>query len=90
MNCSECQDFYIGKTIRTLKQRLSEHAKDENNALTKHYAKTGHEIDFSNPLVVASDRYESRLFVKKTLFIRDLSAHLSLNGNIGSQELKLW
>ena len=90
VNCSECTDFYVGKTIRCLKQRLGEHAKDENSALFKHSSNTGHEIDFSNPSVIANDRHESRLFVKEALLIRDLSAHLSLNANVGSQELKLW
>ena len=90
VNCSECPDFYIGKTIRKLQQRLNEHSKDENSALTKHYIDTGHQIDFSNPSVVASDNHESRLFVKETLLVRDFNAHLSLSKNFGSYELKLW
>ena len=36
VNCSECPDFYIGKTIRKLQQRLNEHSKDENSALARH------------------------------------------------------
>ena len=67
-----------------------EHSKDENSALARHYASTGHTIDFGNSSVLASDNHESRLYVKESLLIRDFNAHLSLNGNIGSQELKLW
>ena len=69
VNCSECPDFYIGKTIRILQQRLTEHSKDENSALARHYASTGHTIEFDNPSVLASDNHESRLYVKESLLI---------------------
>ena len=47
-------------------------------------------IDFNNPSVVASDSIELRLLIKESLLIRDLTADLSLNCNVGSTELRLW
>ena len=90
VNCSQCSEFYVGKTIRTLVQRLNEHASDINSALSKHNAMTGHIINYEQASVVATDICDSRLYVKEALKIRELAAYKSLNGNIGSMELKLW
>ena len=77
-------------TTRRLCQRLKEHSESENSALRKHSLDAKHDIDFANPLILATDCNRSRLYVKESLKIKDLSAYLSLNGNIGSMELKLW
>ena len=90
VNCSQCSEFYIGKTIRTLVQRLNEHASDVNSALSKHNAMTGHIINYEQASIVTRDICDSRLYVKEALKIRELAAYKSLNGNIGSMELKLW
>ena len=53
VNCSECEDFYIGKTVRRLSTRLNEHKKDENSSLYKHSFLTDHIIDYCKPEILA-------------------------------------
>ena len=77
-------------TIRRLEQRLKEHCSSDCSALNRHAMDTKHSIDYVSPVILASDQDRSRLYVKESLKIRELSAYLSLNGNVGSNELKLW
>ena len=55
VNCLNCSEFYIGKTVRNLGTRLKEHSSNEYSALYKHQLSKSHSIDFNNPSVVASD-----------------------------------
>ena len=90
VNCSECDDFYIGKTIRRLSTRLNEHKKDENSSLYKHSFLTDYIIDYGKPRILARDSNSFRLCVKESLKIQDYCAHKSINENIGSFKLSLW
>ena len=90
VDCSQCEHFYVGKTKRILTQRLQEHKSDEHSALFRHSMDSGHRIAFDQPAVIASDTDELRLYVKESLKIKELAAHRSLNGNVGSMDLKLW
>ena len=90
VNCLNCSEFYIGKTVRNLGTTLKEHSTNEYSALYKHQLSKSHSIDFNHPSVVASDSIELRLLIKESLLIRDLTADLSLNCNVGSTELRLW
>ena len=90
VNCTQCEHFYIGKTKRILNQRLREHKNDENSALLRHSMDTGHCIAYEEPAIIASDSNEQRLYIKESLKIKELSAHQSLNGNVGSIDLQLW
>ena len=90
VHCKNCEEFYVGKTKRILKQRIHEHSTDEHSPLFRHSVDTGHCIAFDKPDIIASDPDEQRLYVKESLKILELSAHKSLNGNIGSFDLKLW
>ena len=90
VNCSECDEFYIGKTIRRLNTRLKEHMKDENSSLYRHSFLTDHVIDYCKPEILAKDSNVFRLCVKETLKIQDYYAHKSLNENTGSFKLALW
>ena len=87
MNCSECDEFYIGKTIRRLNTRLKEHMKDENSSLYRHSFLTDHVIDYCKHEILAKDSNVFRLCVKETLKIQDYYAHKSLNENTGSFKL---
>ena len=69
---------------------MLEHSKDEHSALLRHAVDTGHSIAFDDPAIIATDSDEQRLYVKESLKIRELQAHNSLNGNVGSLDLKLW
>ena len=90
VNCSQCNSFYVGKTKRILKQRMDEHKIDEHSALLRHSRDTGHHVAFDAPTIVATDNVDLRLYVKESIKIKELSAHKSLNGNVGSLDLHLW
>ena len=90
VKCAKCDEFYIGLTTRRLEPRLKEHASCDSSALFRHSMDTGHQIDFANPEVLATDRSKYRLSIKETLKIHEHYAYRSLNGNQGSYELKLW
>ena len=90
VHCNDCEEFYVGKTKRILKQRILEHSTDEHSALFRHSVDTKHCIAYDNPAIITSDTDEQRLYVKETLKIVEMSANKSLNGNLGSFDLKLW
>ena len=45
VNCTKCDEFYIGCTTRRLSQRINEHIKSENSALYQHNNMTDHVVD---------------------------------------------
>ena len=90
IKCGNCSEFYIGKTERRLSQRIHEHATCENSALRRHELATDHKIDFDSVSVLASDNHPTRLLIKETLKIKEHCAFNSLNGNMGSFELRLF
>ena len=90
VTCKDCHEFYIGLTNRRLKTRLNEHKSNENSALFRHSFLTDHEINYSNPKILATDDNFFRLQIKETLKIKELGAYKSLNGNTGSFRLNLW
>ena len=90
IKCGNCSEFYIGKTERRLSQCIHEHATCENSALRRHELATDHKIDFDSVSVLASDNHPTRLLIKETLKIKEHCAFNSLNGNMGSFELRLF
>ena len=90
ISCADCSAFYIGMTTRRLEERVHEHKKCDDSSLKKHASTTGHTINFSEPRILTSDILKTRLYIKETLKISEFHAYKSLNGNIGSFELKLW
>ena len=90
VECQQCDEFYIGKTIRRLHQRLKEHSEDECSALFKHAMDKQHIINFESPTILARDGHKFRLLVKESLLIMQQKAYASLNGNVGSTPLYLW
>lgn len=71
-------------------KRLEEHKEQDYSALLRHSVDTGHLIAYDEPSIDASDCDELRLYIKESFKIKELSAYKSLNGNVGSMELKLW
>ena len=90
VKCSNCDSFYIGKTIRCLSTRMEEHTNTTNSAIYQHSITTSHIMNTFSPEILASDRSDHRLLIKESLLIREHRADRSLNGNIGTAELKLW
>ena len=71
-------------------KKKNEHKSNENSALFRHSFLTGHEINYSNPKILATDDNFFRLQIEETLKIKELGAYKSLNGNTGSFRLNLW
>ena len=90
IGCSDCSEFYIGKTQRRLSQRIKEHMNSDCSALKRHALLKDHVIDFDSVSVLARDNLSTRLLIKETFLIKEQCAHRSLNGNVGSFELKLF
>ena len=90
VNCSVCKDFYVGLTTRQVSQRMKEHSSSNTSALYRHTIETKHSVDVNSPKILAFDSNKSRLFVKESLLIRETGAYKSLNGNVGSVDLRLW
>ena len=89
LQCSDCDEFYIGMTMRRLVQRVKEHSEDTYSAVFRHVLDKSHKFNFDAPLVLARDRTRSRLLIKESLLIREQQAYASLNGNTGSTVLSL-
>ena len=90
LQCNDCQEFYIGMTMRRLVQRVKEHSEDSYSAVFRHVLDKKHKFDFDSPVVLARDKTRSRLLIKESLLIREQQAYASLNGNTGSTVLSLW
>ena len=90
INCSSCNDFYVGLTTRRLHKRLDEHKKREFCSVYKHNSQKDHIIDFENPKILATDHKKQRLQIKEILCINQCQAYKSLNVNIKSFECTLW
>ena len=81
---------FLTRLDNQLEERVCEHKKSDDSALKKHASATGHSINFSEAKILASDTFKTRLCIKETLKINEFYAYRSLNGNVGSFELKLW
>ena len=90
LNCNDCEEFYIGMTMRRLGQRMKEHSEDTYSAVFRHVLDENHSFNFDAPMILARDNRKSRVLIKESLLIRDQQAYASLNGNNGSTILSLW
>jgi hypothetical protein len=90
INCSECNEFYVGLTTRRLNKRVKEHKSRNYSSVFKHSLEEGHDIDYNSPKILASDNVKIRLQIKETLLIQQLAAFKSLNVNLDSFQCKLW
>ena len=80
--CWDCNDFYIGKTKRRLRDRKTEHFKsltknDHSSAIADHITATGHNIKWDHFEIVTSGKTDyhcnkKNYKIKETLFIQDL------------------
>ena len=48
IKCADCEQFYVGMTVRRLSQRIDEHRVDSNSALHGHSILHNHTIDFDS------------------------------------------
>ena len=92
-SCHDCNDFYIGKTKRRLKDRKTEHSKgllkdDHSSAIADHVKTTGHNIEWDHFDILASGMSDYQFKIKETLFIQELQP--ALNANVSSEKLLLY
>ena len=79
INCSDCDQCYIGETKRWFKTRKKEHMRDVKNgdnnatALSKHAVKLGHSIEWKNYeiLQIETDYHKRKLI--ESFYINSLS-----------------
>ena len=91
--CSNCDEFYIGKTKRRLHDRKTEHFKalaksDHSSAIADHVKTTGHDIKWDHFDILASEKTDFHRKIKETLLIQELKP--SLNVNVSSEKLLLY
>ena len=65
----ECGDNYIGKTSKTLNERLKEHQRgirrmDKNNSVAVHVRDTGHNISWENAKIMLKEDNKMRRKIK--------------------------
>ena len=92
-SCWDCNEFYIGKTKRRLRDRKKNHFKalngiSQTSAIVDHAVKTGHNIKWNHFQVLANGSSDLHFKIKETLLIRDLKP--ALNENVGSEKLRLY
>ena len=90
ISCSDCPEFYVGKTNRILKNRILEHSKDINSALFTHSVQSNHCIAFNDVEILDHDINGIGLLIREALHIKEQHAENSLNRNVGSFRLQLW
>jgi hypothetical protein len=78
INCCDCDQFYIGKTIRQFVLRLVEHRKDKSSSVHKHMSDENHKIDWENFQIIDSARDDRRLLLKEMLHIKNLKPELNV------------
>ena len=89
----DCNNFYIGKTKRRLRDRKTEHFKAlttscDESAIADHVVLTNHSIKWDHFEILATGRSDMHCKVKESLLIRDLKQ--VLNENVGSEKLHLY
>ena len=90
IGCKNCNEFYIGSTIRQLAVRVHEHGTQESSALYRHSQATKHNIDYANVSVLAVDNRPYTLHIKESLLILEQKAFLSLNRSMTATQLYIW
>ena len=72
--CWDCNEFYIGKTKRSLHDRKIEHFKaltksGHTSAIADHMKTTGHNIKWDHFDILASGKTDFHCRIKETLLI---------------------
>ena len=93
VSCWDCDDFYNGKTKRTIKDRKTEHFKGlekqkHTSAIADHIKATGHNIKWDHFEILASGKTDYHCKTKETLFIQELNP--ALNTDPTSDKLSLY
>lgn len=73
VKCKDCSTDYIGKTTQKVGIRMHQHDYDTNSskaddkisAISKHVRETDHNVDFSKPKILVSERNHTKLLINE-------------------------
>ena len=80
----ECEDEYIGESVRTFGERFKEHLKHPS-PMHDHTTITGHDTTIDNFTIVGREEHNYIRLIKEAIYIRVNGP--SLNKNIGKYHL---
>ena len=83
-NRVECDDEYIGESLRTFGERFKEHLKAPS-PIFDHYKTTGRQVSIENFSIVGREEQNLMRAIREALYIRVNNP--SLNRNIGKYHL---
>ena len=87
--CTDCQEYYVGKTKRHLKKRFDEHRDIRKpTTVSNHTMKNNHDVLFANVKIMAHGNSDLELLIKESLIIKQLKP--SLNANVTSYPLEMF
>jgi predicted GIY-YIG superfamily endonuclease len=69
IKCKNCNANYIGKTLRNINKRISEH-QTRDTAISRHAEEHNHEFDFENVEIIDKADNNRQLELKEMLHIR--------------------
>ena len=94
VECKDCDGAYVGKTCRTVNERVKEHKahtlynRVDLSAIAEHAVMSGHQIDWEHPQVLDQEAKTVCRRVKEALFIR--REKTILNKDKGLELSPLW
>jgi hypothetical protein len=89
VHCTDCTEFYVGKTKRHLGKRFDEHRdRKKPTAVTKHLIECNHNCHFENVEVLSRARCDLELLIKESLTIKQLKP--GLNKDVTSYPLEMF
>ena len=73
INCNECDAHYIGETKKQVRDRIKEHQNnirigEQNSMIFQHVANNNHNMDFSNPTVLAKNQHPRGRRILETFY----------------------
>ena len=78
LNCLDCENFYVGQSIRHVCKRKEEHMGDLNVSVYKRARGLGHRTDWDNVKIFDTAQDQRRLLLKEMLRINKLKAQLNV------------
>jgi hypothetical protein len=81
VKCNECDEDYIGMSIRILNQRVFEHNNDPDSHVLKHQKIKGHKMDFDNIRILDKASNQLKLQYKEMLYIRKMNPSINMQMN---------
>ena len=87
--CTDCPEYYVGKTKRHLKKRFDEHRDIRKpTAVSNHIMENNHDVLFPDVKVIARGNNDLELLIKESLIIKQLRP--PLNANVASYPLEMF